>query len=83
MRAMVATTWRSGSTFLGRRDHHNDYDVVHHYDYDDDYHDDYDDHHHDDSIQPTKYWLITNLLNFTPRKKGPLLKLMTLTPAFN
>ena len=62
---MVATTWRSGSTFLGRHDHL----------------DDYDDHHHDDTIQPTKYWLITNLLNFTPRKKGPLLKLMTLTPA--
>ena len=47
MRAMVATTWRSGSTFLGRHDHL----------------DDYDDHHLDIAIQPTKYWFITNLLN--------------------
>ena len=47
MRAMVATTWRSGSTFLGRLD----------------YLDDYDDHNLDIAIQPTKYWFITNLMN--------------------
>ena len=74
---MVATTWRSGSTFLGRHDHHDDYDDDHH----DDYYDHHDDHH-DDAIQPTKYWLITYLLNFTPRKKERAIKLMALTPAF-